>query len=163
MAYRKVIQIGDDVLRKACRPVEKVNHRILQLLDDLVDTMHAENGSGLAAPQVGVLRRVAVVEDGDVQYDLINPKLIHMEGRVEDVEGCLSISGRRGIVPRPAKVKVQTLNRKGEVVILEAEGYTARALCHEMDHLDGILYIDKQLREATEEELCAAAEASSEK
>lgn len=162
MAYRTVVEVGDNVLRKTCRPVEKINRRTLQLLDDLFDTMIEENGAGLAAPQVGVLRRMAVVmADGENRIDLINPEMLETEGEQEGLEGCLSIPGKYGVVVRPQKVRVRSLDREGNEVIIEAEGFTARAVCHEMDHLDGVLYIDKQLREATEEDLRAYEEESS--
>jgi peptide deformylase len=144
MALREVRKIGDDILRKKCRRIDQIDDKIMILLEDMVETMHHENGVGLAAPQVGILKRAAVLQHGDGPvYKLINPEIIEMDGIVADSEGCLSIPGESGIVKRPKWVKVKALNEKGEEIIVEAEEYLARAFCHEIDHLDGILYIDK--------------------
>lgn len=153
MALRKVLHMGDETLRKKARPIDILNQRMLTLLDDMAETMYEENGCGLAAPQVGVLRRAIVVDVGDENglLQLINPEIIHMEGEQECVEGCLSIPGRRGYVMRPEKVTVSGVNRAGKPVEITGEGLLAIALCHEIDHLDGILYVDKMTREADDE------------
>lgn len=142
MAIRDIATYGDEVLRRVCKPVAKVDDYIRRLLDDMVETMRQAEGVGLAAPQVSVLRRVCVVEVEDKLYELINPELLEAEGEQSDPEGCLSVPGRAGMVTRPQRVKVQALNREGELQTYDVEGYTARAFCHEMDHLDGKLYID---------------------
>ena len=154
MAKLQIRKVGDDVLRKACRPVEEITPRILTLLDDMTETMRAANGVGLAAPQVGILRRIAVVEaePGEV-FELINPQIIATAGEQEDAEGCLSVPGRYGLVKRPMHVTVRAMNRHGDVVDITAHGFLARAFCHEIDHLDGHLYIDKVTRMLSEEEL----------
>ena len=143
MAKLKILTEGDMALRLKSRPVTSVTPRILTLLDDLTETMRLADGCGLAAPQVGVLRRVVVVETepGHV-YELINPEIIEREGEQHEIEGCLSIPGKQGYTHRPMKVKVRALDRDGNEQIYEGEGLTARAFCHEIDHLDGILYID---------------------
>ena len=143
MAKLKIRTNDDPVLRKVCRPVDEVNSRITTLLDDMVETMRAADGVGLAAPQVGILRRIVVVETepGNV-IELINPKIIAYAGEQEGQEGCLSVPGRAGIVKRPMHVPVRAMNRKGETVEISGSGLTARAFCHELDHLDGRLYID---------------------
>ena len=148
MAKLKIVKEGDDTLRKVCRPVDKITPRVLQLLDDMIDTMRAANGCGLAAVQVGVLRRIAVieVEEGQV-YELINPKIIAFSGEQEDSEGCLSNPGHYGITKRPMHVTVRAMNRDGETYDLTGSGLLARAICHECDHLDGKLYTDVQIRE----------------
>ena len=143
MAKLKILKIGDETLRKVCRPVEKITPRTLTLLDDMVETMRAANGAGLAGPQVGVLRRVIVVEtEADGLFQLINPKIIAYSGEQETEEGCLSVPGRFGITRRPMHVTVRGINRKGETVDINASGFLAKAFCHEIDHLDGILYVD---------------------
>ena len=141
MAKLKIVKIGDEVLNKECRPVEKITPRVLQLLDDMVQTMRAANGVGLAAPQVGVLRRIVVieVEEGQV-LELINPKIIAYAGEQEGLEGCLSLPGQWGIVKRPMHVTVRALNRHGEEVEYTGSELLARCFCHELDHLDGKLY-----------------------
>lgn len=143
MAKLKIRKEGDPVLRQVCRPVDAINPRICTLLDDMIDTMRAAEGVGLAAPQVGILRRVVVVETepGNV-IELINPKIIAFAGEQEGQEGCLSVPGRAGIVKRPMHVTVRAMNRKGETFEISGSGLTARAFCHELDHLDGKLYID---------------------
>ena len=154
MAKLQIRKVGDYVLRKVCRPVEEITPRILTLLDDMTETMRAANGVGLAAPQVGILRRIAVVEaePGEV-FELINPQIIATAGEQEDAEGCLSVPGRYGLVKRPMHVTVRAMNRDGDVVDITAHGFLARAFCHEIDHLDGHLYIDKVTRMLSEEEL----------
>lgn len=143
MAKLKIVKVGDDTLRKVCRPVDAITPRIITLLNDMTDTMRAANGVGLAAPQVGVLRRIVVIETPDEGLiELINPKIIAYSGEQEGEEGCLSVPGRWGIVKRPMHVTVRAMNRKGEVVDITGSGLLARAFCHELDHLDGKLYID---------------------
>jgi len=153
MAKLQIRTVGDDVLRKTCRPVEEITPRVLTLLDDMIETMRAANGVGLAAPQVGILRRIAVVEveEGEI-YELINPKIVASAGEQEGAEGCLSVPGRYGLVTRPKHVTVRALNRKGEEYEITAHDFLARAFCHEIDHLDGKLYIDKVTRMLSEEE-----------
>lgn len=153
MAKLQIRKVGDEVLRKICRPVEEITPRILTLLDDMIETMHAANGVGLAAPQVGILRRIAVVEveEGEI-YELINPKIIASAGEQEGAEGCLSVPGRYGLVSRPQHVTVRAINRHGEEYEVTAHDFLARAFCHEIEHLDGRLYIDKVIRMLDEEE-----------
>ena len=144
MAKLKIRTLGDEVLSQQCRPVETITPRTLTLLDDMIETMRRADGCGLAAPQVGILRRIAVVEvnEGEV-IELINPEIIAREGEQEEAEGCLSIPGRAGVVKRPMHVTVRALNRKGETFDITGTGLRARAFCHEIDHLDGTLFIDK--------------------
>ncbi len=144
MAKLKIRKIGDEVLRKVCRPVEEITPRILTLLDDMTETMRAADGVGLAAPQVGVLRRVVVieVEEGNV-IELINPRIVATAGEQEGAEGCLSVPGRRGNVKRPMHVTVRALNRHGEEIEISGSELLARAFCHELEHLDGKLYLDR--------------------
>lgn len=158
MAIRKIVEIGDEKLRKKAKPVEKFDLRLRLLLKDMADTMHKAEGVGLAAPQVGILRRVVVVDvDGEL-VELVNPEIIAAEGEECAAEGCLSIPGRSGLVIRPSKVTVRAQNGKGETFEVTGEGYRARAFCHELDHLDGILYVDKMEREIFPEEEEAGAE-----
>jgi peptide deformylase len=145
MALRKIVLEGDGILRKKTKDVKEINSRICELLDDMWETLEEYKGVGLAAPQVGVLRRIAVVDTGEdgVKAELINPRITESSGTAEEEEGCLSIPGFVGTVTRPEHVRVEALNRQGETVVLEGEGLLAKALCHELDHLDGILFIDK--------------------
>lgn len=143
MAIRNIRTIGDEVLRKKSRRVEEINDRILTLLDDMRETMYEADGVGLAAPQVGILKRVVVIDVGNGPLYLINPEIIETEGEYLDEEGCLSIPGQQGNVLRPERVKAKALNEKGEEIIIEGEGLLARCLCHEIDHLDGVLFVDK--------------------
>jgi len=152
MAIRKIVEIGDDKLRKTSKPVEKFDLRLRLLLKDLADTMYKAEGVGLAAPQVGILRRVAVVDAGDGLVELVNPEIIAVDGEKSGVEGCLSVPGRRAMVTRPLRVTVRTQNSHGDVVEITAEGFQARAFCHEIDHLNGVLYVDKMDREVYEDE-----------
>ena len=167
MAKLKIRKLGDEALRKVCRPVTEITPRTLCLLDDMLETMRDANGCGLAAPQVGILRRVVVIDVGDglvelinpeiiaqsgeqtgvevepgEVYEMINPKIIASGGEQEAEEGCLSIPGRWGITHRPRHVTVQCLNRNGETVTYTGHDLLARAFCHELDHLDGKLFID---------------------
>ncbi len=143
MAKLKIVKVGDDVLRKKCRPVDEITPKILRLLDDMTETMRQAQGVGLAAPQVGILRRIVVieVEEGNV-IELINPKIIAYAGEQTGTEGCLSVPGKWGTVTRPMHVTVRALNRNGEEFEVTGSELLARALCHELDHLDGNLYID---------------------
>lgn len=153
MALRNVRIDGDDILRKRSREVEKIDQKILTLLDDMVDTMHEKNGVGLAAPQIGMLKRLVVIQvDDDNLYKMINPKITKSSGEEIDAEGCLSVPGRRGEVLRPTNVTVEYTDIDGNLQVLEAEGLLARCACHEIDHLDGILYIDKMIREIEDDE-----------
>ncbi len=140
MAIRSIVKVGDDVLAKKCRTVEKIDDRIITLLDDMIDTLYDSGGVGLAAPQVGVLKRIAVIDIGDGLIELINPEIIAQEGTQNDLEGCLSLPGKWGYVERPNKVKVRAMDRNGDEYEYEGEGLLARAFCHEIEHLDGILF-----------------------
>ena len=151
MAVMKICRIGEDVLRKKCHPVKMFDRRTVSLLKDMAETMYAADGCGLAAPQVGILRRIAVIDVGDGLVELLNPEIIASEGAVVDVEGCLSIPGRRCTVERPERVTVRAMDRKGRPFEFEAEGFFARAVCHELDHLDGVMYVDKMIEDVTEE------------
>ncbi|MGL4797473.1 MAG: peptide deformylase [Paraclostridium sp.] len=143
MALRQIVQIGEPVLRKKCKAVEKIDEKIIQLLDDMADTMYAADGVGLAAPQVGILKRIAIVDIGDGIIELINPEIIEVKGKQTDDEGCLSVVNECGPVTRPYYVKVRAYNRQGQLYEIEGEELLARAFCHEIDHLDGILFVDK--------------------
>ncbi len=148
MALRNIVEIGDDLLRKKSRTVDVINSRIITLLDDLADTMYYENrGIGIAAAQVGVLRRVFIVDVGDEhgKIEFINPEILEREGTQEYCEGCLSVPGKNAMVERPARIKIKALNRDGEEFVLEAEGLLAVCICHEYDHLEGILFVDKAI------------------
>lgn len=143
MALRNIITDPDSRLRKISRPVKEITPHILTLLDDMAETMKQAEGVGLAAPQVGVLRRVVVIDVGEGLMELINPEIICTEGEQKGPEACLSVEDRRGLVERPRKVTVKALDREGNERLIEGEGLLARCLCHEIDHLDGILYTQK--------------------
>ena len=143
MAILNILKEGDETLRKKCRRVDEITPRILTLLDDMHDTLEKAQGVGLAAPQVGILRRIVIVEIDDKKYEMINPEIIETKGRQDEIEACLSVPEKYGLVRRPAKVKVRATDRNGNVYEVEGEGLMARCFCHELDHLDGILYIDK--------------------
>lgn len=146
MAIRKIRLDGDDVLRKECKPIDKMSSRIATLIDDMYDTMYEANGVGLAAPQVGILKRLVVIDIGDENpLTLINPVITLAEGEQEGEEGCLSLPGLQGTVIRPNHVICRALNENMEEITVEGEGLLARAICHELDHLDGVLYKDKTL------------------
>ena len=153
MAILNILKEGDETLRKKSRPVEEITPRIIRLLDDMHETLAKAEGVGLAAPQVGVLRRVVIVEVGEEKYELINPEIIETSGEIEDLEGCLSVPELYGTVKRPEYVKVKALDRNGKEYIAEGHGLTARCFCHELDHLEGILYIDKATETYTPDEL----------
>ena len=148
MAKLRIVKFGDPMLRKAARPVDEITPRIITLLDDMIETMREAGGCGLAAVQVGVLRRVVVieVEEGKV-IELINPKIVSFAGEQEEAEGCLSNPGNYGLTRRPKYVTVRALNRRGEEFEVKGTDLLARAICHELDHLDGKLYTDVQIRE----------------
>ena len=144
MAIRSVVQVGDEVLRQRCFEVENFDEHLFKLLDDMKDTVKKEQGAGLAAPQVGVLRRAVVVDlEDEGFFEFINPVIVSQKGEQSGWEGCLSVRGKSGIVSRPMKVTLSYQDRHGEKHILKAKGFFARAICHELDHLDGVLYIDK--------------------
>ncbi len=162
MALRKIVEQGDPCLNKVCRPVTEFNGRLHELLDDLVETLADANGAGLAAPQVGVLRRVCVVmdEDSEEYLELVNPEIVAQSGEQTGLEGCLSVPGKWGIVTRPQLVHVRAQDRDGNWFEVEGEDLTARAFCHEIEHLDGHLYTehidhflsDEELRDYLEQE-----------
>lgn len=152
MAIRKLRYEGDPILRKKSREITEINDRIKTLLDDMLETMYENDGVGLAAPQVGILRRAIVIDIGDGPIKLINPEIIEEEGEFIDVEGCLSIPNKAGTVKRPERVKVKYLDENGESKIIEGTGLLSKALCHEIDHLNGILFIDKMMEEILPEE-----------
>ena len=154
MALRNIRIVGDEVLRKRAKEVKLFNQKLAVLVEDMVDTMYESNGVGLAAPQVGVLKRVFVIDVGDGVEVFINPEIIEIsEETQKDVEGCLSIPGERGYVIRPQRVKVRTLTLEGKERLVEAEGLFARVICHENDHLNGQLYIDIMEEEEVSEEI----------
>lgn len=149
MALRKIVVEGDPVLKKKSRPVEKFDARLAELLDDMRQTLYSAEGVGLAAVQVGVLRRVVVVDVGDGLLELVNPEIIEAEGVQRESEGCLSLPGEYGETIRPAVVKVKAQNREGKWCIYKGDGLKARCFCHEIDHLDGILFTERLAPEAS--------------
>lgn len=153
MALRKIVTEGDPILEKKCRPVEKFNQRLWDLLDDLVETLADSGGVGLAAPQVGVMRRVCVIDVGEGAIEFVNPVIVEAEGEQEVQEGCLSCPGQFGIIKRPSHVKAEFYDRNGNKRELEGDDLLAQAMCHEFDHLDGIIFKTKVERMLTEEEL----------
>lgn len=156
MALREIVEKGDDVLNKKCREVVKFDDRLGILIDDMIDTLRDSGGVGLAAPQVGTLRRVVVIETdhekGEI-LELVNPEILETSGKQVGLEGCLSLPGKWGIAARPNKVKIKAQNRKGEEFTAEGEGLLARAFCHEIDHLNGVLYDSKVERMLFPEEI----------
>lgn len=165
MALRNIVTKEEKILYKVCRPVVKFNDRLHQLLDDMADTLAKANGVGLAAPQVGVLRRAVLVLETNVGEDeeefvieLINPEILETSGEQIGAEGCLSVPGEYGVVRRPSYVKVKAQDRFGEWFEYEGEGLTARCICHELEHLDGHLFLEKCERMLTEEEISGPAE-----
>ena len=145
MAIRKIREIGDSCLKKKCREIEKFDKKLHTLLDDMKETLVRANGVGLAAPQVGILRRVVVIDRGEEEgmLELINPVITYTEGSEKDIEGCLSVPGKAGEVTRPTKATVKAFDRNGNEFQFTGEGLYARCICHECDHLDGILYVEK--------------------
>mgnify|MGYP002989043293 CR=1 FL=1 len=152
MALRTIIKEGDERLRKKSRPVTEFNERLWTLLDDMYETMKGD-GVGIAAPQVGILRRAVVIDVGEGRHELVNPEIVEQEGDQYGGEGCLSVPGQYGMVHRPQKLRGRAQDRYGKPFELEAEGYLAVAVCHETDHLDGVLFIDKADRMLDPEEL----------
>lgn len=154
MAKLNIVKQGDDILRKVCRPVIEITPRITTLLDDMIETLHEADGVGLAAPQVGVLRRICIVEveEGEI-YEMINPEIIASEGEQQEMEGCLSVPGRWGITKRPEKVTVRATDRNGKEYTVSGSGLKAIAFCHEIEHLDGKLFIDNAVKMLTQEEI----------
>ena len=146
MAIRNVVQVGDDILRKKCFEVTAFDEKLALLLDDMKDTVRREEGAGLAAPQVGVLRRAVVIDVDEGFFELVNPVIVDSKGEQRGWDGFLSVRGKRGVVTRPQTVKVEYFDRAGKKKKLTAHGFFARAVCHELDHLDGILYIDRAER-----------------
>ena len=153
MAILNIVKEGDATLRKVCRPVTEITLRILQLLDDMRDTLIEANGAGLAAPQVGILRRICRVDAGDEILELINPEIIATEGVQNELEGCLSVPNVWGVTERPMKVTVRATNRYGEEFTAEGEGLVARCFCHELDHLDEHLFTDRAVHILTPDEM----------
>lgn len=152
MAIRKIVTAEDPVLRKTSRRVEKFDERLWTLLDDMNDTLKKAEGAGLAAVQVGILKRAVLVDVGDGLLELINPEIIETRGEVEDTEGCLSVPGEWGLVKRPEYVKIKAQDRRGVWHRYEGTDLKARCFCHEIDHLDGIIYTDKVIKKLTPEE-----------
>ena len=154
MALLKIVKEGDDILRKKCREVEEISPRIKTLIADMIETLHDAQGAGLAAPQVGVLKRIAIVEtEPNETIVLINPKIVAYYGEQEDLEGCLSIPGKWGMTKRPMGVTVTATDIEGNPVTYTGTGLKARAFCHEIDHLDGILFKDKASRMLSKREM----------
>ena len=158
MGLRKILTDKDPALHKVCRPVEKFDGRLHKLLDDMAETLEQANGVGLAAPQVGILRRVVLVDTGEEILELINPTLLETSGEQVGAEGCLSVPGKYGLVKRPNYAKVRAQDRYGHWYEAEGEELTARCFCHELDHLDGIVYTEVMERFLTEEELAGDEE-----
>ena len=155
MGIRKILTDQDPALHKVCRPVEKFDGRLHKLLDDMQETLEEANGVGLAAPQIGILRRVVIVDTGEEILEFINPVLLETSGEQTGAEGCLSVPGRYGLVTRPYYAKVRAQDRFGQWYEAEGEELIGRCFCHELDHLDGIIYTEKMDRFLTEEELNA--------
>ena len=156
MAIRNIVKDGDPILKKKCRPVEKFDKKLAILLDDMAETMHQANGVGLAAPQVGMLRRVVVIDVGEGVIELVNPKIVAYSGEQEGVEGCLSFPGEWGLAKRPNYVKVRAQDRNGDEFEIDGEQLLARAFCHELDHLNGVVFkdvVDRMLTPAEIEEM----------
>ena len=153
MGIRKIMTVKEPCLHKVCRPVEKFDGKLHKLLDDMKETLLDANGVGLAAPQVGILRRVVVVDTGEEMLELVNPELLETSGEQEGAEGCLSVPGKYGLVKRPMVAKVRAQDRDGNWFEVEGEELIARCFCHEIDHLDGIVYTEVMERFLAEEEL----------
>lgn len=143
MAYRYVVQIGDERLRKPCEEIRKFDSELWTLLDDMKETVRKENGAGLAAPQIGINKRVVVIDLEEGYFEMINPKILAVKGEQTGTEGCLSVKGKYGVVTRPEKVKAEYRDRKGKKHTVTGVDLFARCMCHEFDHLDGILYVDR--------------------
>ena len=151
MAVRNIVKDGDEVLRKVCRPVEKFDEKLSDLIDDMLETMYKANGVGLAAPQIGILKRIAVIDVGEGPHEFVNPRILDFSGEQTDTEGCLSCPGVWGTVSRPNFVTVEAFDRNGDRFILSATELFARAICHELDHLDGKLFKDFVIDFVTED------------
>ena len=151
MAIRNIVKIGDPILAKTSRKVENFDVRLWQLLDDMKETMYAANGVGLAAVQVGILRRVVVIDCGDGYIELVNPEIISSEGSQFEEEGCLSLPGESGITSRPAVVRVKAQDRNGKWCVYKGEELKARCFCHELDHLDGIVFTQRVVKKEISE------------
>lgn len=144
MAIRKIRQLGDGILRKKCREVPEMTPKLKELVEDMYETMYEAEGVGLAAPQVGILKRIVVIDVDGTPYTMVNPKILEVSKDTQDgSEGCLSVPGKAGAVIRPAFVKAEAWDENMEHYVVEADGYLARAICHEVDHLEGIVYVDK--------------------
>ena len=143
MAVYKIVEIGDEILREKAKPVKEITPNIVKLLDNMADTMYEANGVGLAAPQIGVSKRVIVIDVGEGLVELINPEIVETSGNVVDTEGCLSVPGMIGEVARADKLVVKGLNRQGKAVTYQAKGWLARAFQHEIDHLEGVVFVDR--------------------
>ena len=154
MALRKIVTVGDPILTKVCRPVTRFDQKLAILIEDMIETMHNANGVGLAGPQVGVMRRLCVVDTGEEDVELVNPEVVEVSEETQTgLEGCLSVPGKWGIVTRPNRVRVRAQDRDGDWFEAEAEGLTARAFCHEIEHLDGHLFVEHIDHFLTDEEL----------
>lgn len=153
MAIRQIVKEGDSVLTKKCRVVEKFDDKLATLIDDMVETMHRANGVGLAAPQVGILRRVVVIDIGEGVIELVNPKIIAYSGEQESLEGCLSCPGEWGYTRRPDYVKVKAQDRNGNEFTVDGKELLAKAFCHELDHLEGVIFKQVAIRMLTPEEI----------
>lgn len=158
MGLRKILTADEPALHKVCRPVEKFDRRLHKLLDDMKETLAEANGVGLAAPQVGILRRVVIVDTGEEILELVNPELLETDGEQKGAEGCLSVPGKYGLVTRPYYAKVRAQDRNGDWYEAEGEELIARCFCHEIDHLDGIVYTEVMERFLSDEELQEMAE-----
>lgn len=147
MATRNIVKVGDEILRKTAKPVKTFDDSLWQLLDDMAETMYKFQGMGLAGPQVGVLKRVVIMDVNNSFFEMVNPKIVSKSGEVLDDEACLSVPNRRGLVKRPKKITVKFQDRFGYELTISGEQNFARCVCHELDHLDGILFIDKMEKE----------------
>ncbi len=160
MALRKIVTVGDSILTKVCRPVTKFDQKLAILIEDMIETMHDAGGVGLAGPQVGILRRVVVIDAGDEDLELVNPELVEQSEQTQtDAEGCLSLPGKYGMVTRAQRVVVRAQDRHGDCYEYEGEGLLARCFLHELDHLDGHMYTEKAERMLTPEEIDAMSHA----
>ena len=153
MALREILRFGDEILRKQSKVVEKIDERIITLIDDMHETLESVGGVGLAAPQVGVLKRIFIIHIDDKKLEFINPQIVKESGTQESIEGCLSYPGKYGITNRPLKVTIKAQNRKGKEFIMNGEELLAKAFCHENDHLNGKLYIDEVVRMLEDDEI----------
>lgn len=152
MAMRNIVKVGDPMLKKHSRVVEKFDDRLSQLIDDMKETMYAADGCGLAAVQVGILKRVVVIDVGDGFMELVNPEITYSDGEQQEAEGCLSVPGEYGTTIRPAVVKVKAQDRNGKWQVFKGEGLKARCFCHELDHLDGVLFTQRLVNPTVEKE-----------